>query len=321
MPAIISADVWNRVRARMRVNKSGRHRAKEPYLLSGLIFCGKCGNLMTGNSRGVELKYYYECSGKKRLRECDAQGIERDQIENIVIEYLEDLLSKDTLDSVATWIAENARLYRKNAATESKIIQRELAAVTKEAEILLDKIMSGLDSELARQRLADAEARKLHLEIKLSDIMGIAESAQGVTKTDVRLYLSQLKGIRQKERHEQAKTIRLFIARIEMHPADNNGERQLKITTKLDKLLDNKRMVKVELSIRHYYPHGTPYFIEQTVILGSKKEPRQMSGLLFKEAFFSCSHRAFDYAHRGFGCIYRLTSSHARIFEAGILPL
>jgi site-specific DNA recombinase len=273
MPAIISADVWNRVRARMRVNKSGRHRAKEPYLLSGLIFCGKCGNLMTGNSRGVELKYYYECSGKKRLRECDAQGIERDQIENIVIEYLENLLSKETLDSVATWIAENARLYRKNAAAESKTIQRELVAVTKEAETLLDKIMSGLDSELARQRLADAEARKLHLEIKLSDIMAIAESAQRVTKTDVRLYLSQLKGIRQKERHEQAKIIRLFIARIEMHPADNNGERQLKITTKLDKLLDNKRTVKVELSLRHYYPHGTPYFIEQTVILGNKKEP------------------------------------------------
>jgi len=270
MPAIISEDVWKKVRARMKTNRSGRHRAIEPYLLSGIIFCGKCGNLMTGSSRGVELKYYYECSGKKRLRECDAPGIERDLIENAVIDYLESLLTKETINGVAEWITDNAKLYRKQAASESKAVQKELTAVSKEVETIYNKIMSGLDSEFARQKLADAEARKLHLGIKLNGMMAVAESAHGVTKVDVKLYLSQLKGIRHKGRGEQQKLIALFISRVEVFPPEN-GDRQFKISTKLDKLLTNPRIEKAEVSLRHDYPLQMPLFIEHNVLLFGRK--------------------------------------------------
>lgn len=53
MPRIISDEIWEKVRARMEKNKRGpaANKAKEIYLLSGLIFCGKCGGAMVGNRR------------------------------------------------------------------------------------------------------------------------------------------------------------------------------------------------------------------------------------------------------------------------------
>ncbi len=260
MPVIITREMWTRAQSLMRKNKSGKHRAKEPYLLSGLLFCGQCGSGMVGSSRGnarsaTEIpRHYYECAGKKRQRVCDAQNVERDGIENAVIKYLENLLTKDSVDAVASWIVENARMYRKSAADESKALNKELTAATKEANALLDKIMSGMDSELARQRLADTEARKLHLEIKLTDLHAIAETSVGVTKMDVRRYLAQLKGLRSRPRDEQAKIIRHFIDRIEVFYDPDGGGRQFKIKTKLDKLLSSARIVTESLSLRQKSP-------------------------------------------------------------------
>lgn len=243
IPAIISRETWNKAQSKMRTNKSGKHRAREPYLLSGLLFCGKCESPMVGNSRGnprsaTEVpKHYYECGMKKRTRECDLPGTERDLIEKTVLSYLEGLLTRDTVNAVSEWIVENAKLYRKKAATDIKAIKKELATVSGEANTLLDKILTGMDSELARQRLADAEARKLHLEIKITEMQTVAESASGITKAEVNGYLMQLKGIRKLEREKQAKIIKHFIARIYMYPPNENGEKRLKIRTKLDRLL------------------------------------------------------------------------------------
>jgi len=72
MPAIISRQIFEKSMEKMKKNRSGKHKAKEPYLLSGLIFCGKCGGAMIGSSRGnprteTEItKKYYECSTKRR---------------------------------------------------------------------------------------------------------------------------------------------------------------------------------------------------------------------------------------------------------------
>ncbi|WP_455795070.1 zinc ribbon domain-containing protein [Clostridium butyricum] len=53
MPKIIDDDLWNEVKKKMDNNKAhrGAAQAKKIYLLSGLIYCGKCGHAMTGNSR------------------------------------------------------------------------------------------------------------------------------------------------------------------------------------------------------------------------------------------------------------------------------
>ncbi|KNF10110.1 site-specific recombinase [Gottschalkia purinilytica] len=41
IPRIIDDNIWNKVRKRMDSNKNATNRAKETYLLSGLVYCGK----------------------------------------------------------------------------------------------------------------------------------------------------------------------------------------------------------------------------------------------------------------------------------------
>lgn len=72
MPRLISDETWERVQERMIKNKKGVNSAKETYLLSGLIYCGKCTGAMTGTrkhaGRNKELYVSYECSTRKRTK-------------------------------------------------------------------------------------------------------------------------------------------------------------------------------------------------------------------------------------------------------------
>lgn len=62
MPAIISKEVFHQVQDKLSLNKrkSGRYKAKELYLLSGIIVCGECLNnlgyeyAMMGNTNTVD---------------------------------------------------------------------------------------------------------------------------------------------------------------------------------------------------------------------------------------------------------------------------
>lgn len=92
MPAIISQETWELVSQRIVANrnKGARNKARRNYLLSGKIFCGKCGSPFVGNTmrmRGHEYAYY-ECSAKKRRRDCQIRGIRADFIEEKVLERL-----------------------------------------------------------------------------------------------------------------------------------------------------------------------------------------------------------------------------------------
>jgi len=88
VPAIVTEDEWNRAQEVLRSNiiKATRN-AKRIYLLSGIIFCGECGNRYHGLlSHGI---YYYGC-GKHRFRgndnptKCKNKNINAKVIENEV---------------------------------------------------------------------------------------------------------------------------------------------------------------------------------------------------------------------------------------------
>jgi site-specific DNA recombinase len=82
MPKLIDDNVWKAVQYRMKQNNKGTNSAKEIYLLSGLIFCGKCNGAMTGTrkfaGRNKDLYVSYECSTRKRTKGCDMKAINRD---------------------------------------------------------------------------------------------------------------------------------------------------------------------------------------------------------------------------------------------------
>ena len=63
-------------------------KAKEDYLLTTKLFCGKCERMMvgeSGKSHTGAMHYYYKCSGAKRLKDCDKKAVRKDWIERVVV--------------------------------------------------------------------------------------------------------------------------------------------------------------------------------------------------------------------------------------------
>lgn len=108
IPAIVSESTWEIVQGRMaqHLNSASPPRANTVYILSGKIFCGACGGAMVGNQlhagRNKALYSYYECSTRKRTKNCKAKSINKDIAESSVIDAIyEQLVSPDIVDGVA----------------------------------------------------------------------------------------------------------------------------------------------------------------------------------------------------------------------------
>lgn len=164
IPQIITESTWEKVRERMIDNKHNnmnKSRCKREYLLSGILKCKKCGGAMVGvtnrNQKGYEYKFY-TCANKKRLRNCDCKNIAADEIETLIVSILKDnLLNKNMVEATADAILETFS----SSNTESKeTINEEIKSLSLKINNILSSIENGLDSDTARARLADLEARR-----------------------------------------------------------------------------------------------------------------------------------------------------------------
>lgn len=244
IPQIVNKDIYQQVQAKMKRNKTGAHKAKEPYVLSGVLFCGKCGAAMVGCSRGntkhTNSSHYYECNSAKRTHSCSAGVVNRAKLEPVIVSYLEKLISKSSINSIAEWLLEDAAIYLDKSKEELKSYKKELLATEKEVDRLLNLILDGLDSPAARQRLKDAESKKLLLEVKITELEIAQHTTAPISKENLVKYLSQLQNLGSRERHEQKVIISQFVKRIEITPMDNKEGWIVSIETNLDRLKKTK---------------------------------------------------------------------------------
>ncbi len=99
-PAIVPQELWMKANSvRKGKWKGGSPRHFVPYLLSGLIECGKCGFSFEGQSTTLrDRKYYrYVCGGYNRKRVCDYTSVPRDKVESFVVDAVEDVLSDNRI--------------------------------------------------------------------------------------------------------------------------------------------------------------------------------------------------------------------------------
>ena len=98
MPAIIDKKTFEKVQQKMKENKrrAGSFKSKHLYLLSGMIFCGECGEPMFGNFRkgGRHKLLYasYRCANRRSHKGCCNKEIHREYIEDFVLESLQRIL-------------------------------------------------------------------------------------------------------------------------------------------------------------------------------------------------------------------------------------
>ena len=195
------------------------------FLLSGFIYCGKCGYGMIGTSGKSSQFHYYTCQNycKRGKKVCDAKSFSKEKLESFVIDRLKDaILTEENLAELVHLT--NKELNSSKVENEDKLttIEAQLDQHKERLHKLYDALETGkiaLDDLSPRikelsTKIRDLENQKFELEISLKNDRYV-ELSPAVAKA----YVDDLKELLSKGTLlEQKAFLRSFIKRIEVDP-------------------------------------------------------------------------------------------------------
>ena len=141
--------------------QSGKMKNPEAYLLTGKLYCGECGEQMTGESgtSGTGRIYnYYKCFGRRRTKNCHKQNERKEWIEQLVVEEtIKQILKPEVIREIAKTVTELAEK-EFNDKTRLDSLQSELKSVQRSIQNLLRLVEQGIDTEDVGDRLLELNA-------------------------------------------------------------------------------------------------------------------------------------------------------------------
>ena len=162
VPAIVPEDLFNRVQERMEKNRHApaMAKAKEDYLLTTKLFCGKCERMMvgeSGKSHTGAMHYYYKCSGAKRLKDCDKKAVRKDWIERVVVRLtMQRVMDEEKINRLIDAIL----VMQEQEDITTPALRSQLAETESSIGNILKAIEQGIFTPSTKQRLDELEARK-----------------------------------------------------------------------------------------------------------------------------------------------------------------
>jgi len=169
VPAIIPNDLFERVQKRVEKNRHApaRSKAKEDYLLTTKLYCGKCGTFMvgeSGKSKTGRMYYYYKCLSAKRRRGCDKKAVKKDWIEDLTVSFtIEHVLS----DHIISRIAEAVVALQEKENVVLPTLRQQLTDTEQRISNMLNAIEQGVLTPTTKQRLTELEEKKDGLKISI----------------------------------------------------------------------------------------------------------------------------------------------------------
>lgn len=173
IPAIIDKNTFDLVQQRVEKNKKApaRSKGKVDYVLTTKLFCGDCGLPMigeSGTSKNGSTYHYYKCQGRKKYKTCNMKTVQKDKIEEVVINNtLNKMLTDETIEKIADAVME---LHDKELNDSSLLVdlERRKKDIEKALNNLLYAIEQGIITETTKNRLTELEAEKKEVENKIS---------------------------------------------------------------------------------------------------------------------------------------------------------
>lgn len=203
IPKIIDEETFYKAQEILeyRKRRRGSFKAKENYILSGLIFCGKCGNPYHGNARWNKAKTSkccsYRCAGKtqKLTMKCTSHEILKDTIESYVINTLTHLLNReDITDKIVECCNQKLLEQSKKQIGDTAIIRSQMNKNSQKTKNLLAVIETmGIESSNSIfEQLEQLENERKNLEIRLRNAE-VIKSPDLVNKKKVKAIIDELK--------------------------------------------------------------------------------------------------------------------------------
>jgi DNA invertase Pin-like site-specific DNA recombinase len=170
IPAIVDADLFNRVQERLEKNKKApaRYKAKEElYLLSTKLFCGLCKKYMmgeSGTSRNGSFHQYYKCANAKKHKTCKKKTVKKEWLENLVMsEITAMLLDEANIERIVSAVMS----YQDKGNQALPLLQKQLDDTAKAIENMLNAIQQGIFTTSTKERLETLEQTKKDLELEI----------------------------------------------------------------------------------------------------------------------------------------------------------
>lgn len=192
-PQIIDEHIYNRVNAILKRNKRGSHSNDTNYLLKHKLKCGYCGNNINGEyaiSHTGASFYYYKCRGRKmKLTECNKETIQKDLLENLVIDMTVQKLSEP--HNMETIITALLAIQQRNLKVNSTLIslQKEQA----EVQTAIDNMMKAIAQGIITKSTADYLKKYEERQEELTKLIAIEQTKEEViiTEKEIRKYYEE----------------------------------------------------------------------------------------------------------------------------------
>ena len=162
IPPIVSKEVFYMVQDKLKSkeNEQGLKRSyNSDYLLTGKLYCGDCGSPMigiSGTSRNGDTHYYYSCKGRKLEDKCHKKNIQREFLENLVLDLTKACISSA---EVIDWLVQGYIELKQQARDNSDlpIMEEELKDRKKALGNLLRAVENGIFNNTTNERMRELE--------------------------------------------------------------------------------------------------------------------------------------------------------------------
>jgi len=177
----------------MEKNKKAPARAKAlvNYILTTKLFCGHCKAAMTGISgtgkKGTKY-HYYQCVTNRRDKSCQKKTVEKNYIEDLVVNETRRLLTKENIDKIA---AEVVRLCEQENNNDTlKRLKKLLKENEKATENLLKALDNGEIVDIVAERIKQKKNERAELE---QQILIETKQHRIPTVNEVRFFMERFK--------------------------------------------------------------------------------------------------------------------------------
>jgi site-specific DNA recombinase len=244
VPAIVSKELFLTVQARLKENlhNAQKYKASVPYLLSGRIYCGKCGGKMFGNRRKSGAKgkitYFsgYQCSTRKKLKACNMSEIKKEKIEDLLLDHLEKEVFVDSyINEISEKIYKSYLEVSKDANLNIKMLEDKLKKIEKQIENIVSAIMDGMNSSALKKKMDELELQKNEIVSTLLDES--MKQNYNFTPEEIRNYFTLGRNITTRPLEEQLKIVETYIEKVVIY------EEKVEVHLFLDKLLPVQRVL------------------------------------------------------------------------------
>ena len=143
IPTIIDKNTFMLAQNRMKNKKiKGKNKCKNFYLLSNLIRCGECSQILYGitktNSKGIKTVSYI-CSGKFKDHKCDLNNVPATQLENVVKNTLIQWIKNIDSAKISSIISQDIKSSNNdNSFSKLNKINKEITNITNAIKLKIE---------------------------------------------------------------------------------------------------------------------------------------------------------------------------------------